>query len=107
MLEILSHVLVALGAGSLLIASIGVNRLPDFFTRSHAASKPDTLGLILTMLGLSVHEGLDLNTIKLLLIVVLVAIANPVATHALGRAAISNRQIPWLRGQSRPDRGTS
>lgn len=107
MLEILSHVLVALGAGSLLVASIGVNRLPDFFTRSHAASKPDTLGLILTMLGLSVREGLDLNTIKLLMIVALVAIANPVATHALGRAAILNKQIPWLRGEPRRDGGAS
>lgn len=107
MLEILSHVLIALGTFSLLVASIGVNRLPDFYTRSHAASKPDTLGLILTMLGLSVHEGIDLNTAKLLMIVVFVALANPAATHALGRAAMLNKQIPWLRGQARRGGGES
>ena len=103
MLELLSHVLIGLGALSLLIGSIGVNRLPDFYTRSHASGKPDTLGLILTMTGLSVHEGLDLITARLLLIVVLVAIAHPAATHSLGRAAIFNRQVPWLRS----DRGES
>ena len=101
MLELLSHVLIGLGALSVLIGSIGVNRLPDFYTRSHAAGKPDTLGLILTMVGLSVHEGLDLNTARLLLIVVLVAIANPAAAHALGRAAVFNQQVPWLRGDRR------
>lgn len=101
MLELLSHVLIGLGAVSLLIGSVGVNRLPDFYTRSHAAGKPDTLGLILTMTGLSFHQGIDLNTAKLLLIVVLVALANPAATHALGRAAVLTRQMPWLKGERR------
>lgn len=96
MLDFLSHVLIALGSASVLVGSIGVNRLPDFYTRSHASGKPDTLGLILVMTGLSFHDGFDLNTLKLLLIVALVALANPAATHALGRAAVANREIPWL-----------
>ena len=96
MLDVLSHALVALGAFSVLVGSIGVNRLPDFYTRSHASGKPDTLGLILVMTGLAFREGFDLNTIKLLLIVVLVALANPAATHALGRSAVTNRLMPWL-----------
>ena len=97
MLDILSHVLIALGTISVLVGSIGVNRLPDFFTRSHASGKPDTLGLMLVMTGLAFHEGVDLNTVKLLAIVVIVAVANPAATHAIGRAAILSRQVPWLR----------
>lgn len=97
MLDVLSHVLVALGSVSVLIGSIGVNRLPDFFTRSHASGKLDTLGLMLVMTGLAFREGIDLNTVKLLAVVVIVAVANPTATHALGRAAILNRQMPWLR----------
>ena len=96
MLEVVSHVLVALGALSVLVGSIGVNRLPDFYTRSHASGKPDTLGLILVMTGLAFHDGVDLNTLKLLLVVALVALANPAATHALGRSAVTNRLMPWL-----------
>lgn len=97
MLDVVSHVLIALGTLSVLVGSIGVNRLPDFFTRSHASGKPDTLGLMLVMTGLAFREGIDLNTVKLLAIVVIVAVANPAATHAIGRAAILGRQVPWLR----------
>ena len=97
MLEWISYVLIAVGTGTVLLGSVGVNRLPDFFTRSHASGKPDTLGLMLVMTGLAFYEGVDLNTVKLLLIVVLVAVANPAAAHALGRAAVLNREVPWLR----------
>jgi multisubunit Na+/H+ antiporter MnhG subunit len=52
---------------------------------------------MLVMTGLAFYDGVDLNTAKLLLIVVLVAVANPAAAHALGRAAVLNRETPWLR----------
>lgn len=97
MLEWISHVLIALGALALLVGSVGVIRLPDFFTRSHASSKPDTVGLILTMAGLALREGTDLNPAKLLTVVLLVAVAGPAATHALGRAAVLRNRVPWLR----------
>ncbi len=87
--------LMVLGASLFVIAAIGVNRLPDFYSRAHAATKPDTLGLICMLLGLAIYDGLDLNTLKMLLIVLFVFLANPVASHALGRAAIRNGLLPW------------
>jgi len=84
-----------LGAALFIIAAIGVNRLPDFYSRAHAATKPDTLGLICLLVGLAIYDGLDLNTLKMLLIVIFVFLANPVASHALGRAAIRNGLLPW------------
>lgn len=75
------------GAIFVLIGSIGVVRLPDFFTRTHASGKCDTLGLALVLIGLAIHEGGTLNTAKLLLIAVFIAIANPTATHAIARVA--------------------
>ncbi len=83
-----------LGTALLFIAAIGVNRLPDFYTRAHAATKPDTLGLISLMLGLAFYHGFDLSSVKMLLIVVFIALANPAATHALGKAAIHNGLLP-------------
>ena len=89
--------LVALGVVFVLIGSIGVIRLPDFYSRAHAATKPDTMGRILTMLGLAVRHGVSINSAKLLLIVIFVLIANPAAAHVLGRAAIRTGVQPWTR----------
>lgn len=80
-----------------LIGSIGIIRLPDFYARTHAASKLDTLALMLGMLGLVLLNGVDLNALKLLLIVVFAAIANPAAANALGRAAVRAGLEPWVR----------
>jgi multicomponent Na+:H+ antiporter subunit G len=51
---------------------------------------------MLCVLGLAVHEGFTLNTVKLLLILAFVALTNPVATHALTRAAIRAGLVPWF-----------
>lgn len=91
----MAKILMALGAALFVVAAVGVNRLPDFYTRAHAATKPDTLGLICLLLGLALYDGFDLNSVKMLLIVVFVFLANPVASHALGRAAIINGLLPW------------
>ncbi len=86
-LDILGSVFLIGGIIFVLIGSIGVIRFPDFFTRTHAAGKCDTLGLVLVLIGLGFHVEGTLNTIKLLLIAVFIAIANPTATHAIARAA--------------------
>ncbi len=84
------------GTMFLLLGSIGLIRLPDFYTRAHAATKPDTLGLILVLLGLAVRQGADLNSAKLILVTFIVAIANPAAAHALGRSALRARLEPGI-----------
>ena len=89
--------LVTLGVIFSVIGSIGVIRFPDFYSRAHAASKPDTLGLMLTVLGLAVIEGATLSSAKLVLIFAFVALGNPTATHALGRAALRSGVEPWSR----------
>jgi len=80
------------------IGSVGVLRLPDFYTRAHAAGKPDTLGVLLSVVGLALLHGVTtLVGIKLLLIATFVAIANPAAIHALSRAALRSGLVPWSR----------
>ena len=82
-----------------LIGSIGVLRLPDFYTRMHAASKLDTMSLGLCMVGLAVLQGPNLNAVKLLLIFLFASIANPAAANALGRSAVRAGLEPWSRNQ--------
>lgn len=92
-------VLVISGAFFMLVGSIGVIRLPDFYTRSHATSKTDTLGIALVLGGLAVYEGFTLSAIKLLIIIVFIALANPVGSHALARAAFFIGLKPWPRSR--------
>ena len=93
----IGEILILIGVIFALLGSVGMNRLPDFFTRAHAATKPDTIGLIFTMLGLAVLNGLDRTSGKLILIVIFVVIANPAAAHALGRSAMRSGLQPWVR----------
>jgi multicomponent Na+:H+ antiporter subunit G len=88
--------------GIFLFASgtLGLIRLPDFYCRMHATGKCDTLGALLALLGLAVYNGFNLVTLKIIFIVVFIFVANPTATHAIGRAALVNKVAPWTRGPS-------
>ena len=96
-LESLAILFLSVGSIFLLLGSIGVVRFPDFYSRTHAMSKPDTMGLILTLTGLALLNGWNFSSLKLILGVFIIAIANAAATHALARAALSNGLKPWTR----------
>ena len=94
--EWISVVLIVLGIGFMAIGSIGVIRLPDFYSRTHAASKTDTLGILLVIVGLMVLEGFTINMGKLSFVLLFVALANPIGSHALARAAMDSGLKPLL-----------
>ncbi len=96
-LHVIAAVIIALGAFFLLVGSIGLIRLPDFFARTHATGKSDTLGILLILFGLILTQGLSVNSAKLLIILVFVAMTNPTATNALSKAAFRFRLTPWFK----------
>ena len=96
-MSVLAVVLMVGGAFFLTVSCIGLIRLPDFYTRTHAVGKSETLGAILVLSGLAVYNGWTVSTIKLLLILVFVMIASPTATHAILRAALHSGLEPWTR----------
>ncbi len=87
------------GAGIVFIAitALGLARFPDFFSRAHVASKAETLGVALVLVGLIAHEGATLASAKLGLIIVFIAMTSPVGAHALTRAAVRSGVLPWRR----------
>lgn len=93
----LGILLLSAGSVFLLLGSVGIVRFPDFYTRTHAMSKPDTMGLMLTLTGLALLNGWNLDSLKLFLVVISVLLANPAMTHALGRAALKNGLAPWTK----------
>lgn len=98
-MSIITTVLLVLGLLFILLGVVGILRLPDFYTRLHAMGKCDTLGVTLVLLALAVYAGWSLSSAKLLLISVFIGLANPTATHALGRAALKSGLQPWSRDE--------
>ncbi len=76
--------------------TLGVLRLPDFYTRIHAAGMTDTLGAEMVLFGLIVQAGFSQMTLKLLLISFLLLITSPTATHAVANAAYRAGLKPML-----------
>lgn len=95
----IANILILAGLLLTAIATLGLLRLPDFYTRIHVVGKPDTLGGILLLAGMAIHAGFTFTTIKLALILVFFALGNPVASHVLTRAAMKSGLQPW-RNQS-------
>ena len=82
-----SWVCIVAGALLCIVGGIGMLRLPDLYTRVHAASVADTGGMLLILLGLLLQAGIGLVAIKLVLIIAFLLITSPTATHAMARAA--------------------
>ena len=105
--NVLSWFLLGTGSIVLVLSSFGVLRLPDYYSRIHAASVTDTLGAGLIVLGLAFQAGLSLATAKLLMIVLFLTITGPATTHALARAAKAHDlDLPPFREEA-PDGGRS
>ncbi|MCL5780897.1 MAG: monovalent cation/H(+) antiporter subunit G [Firmicutes bacterium] len=95
---IIAGVFLALGCFLMIVASIGVIRFPDFFSRMHAAGKADTMGQSCILIGLIIMAGFSLVSLKLFIIMLMIYIINPTATHFLARAAYMKGVKPWERG---------
>jgi len=93
---IASAILLLVGSVFTLIGSIGIVRMPDVFTRLHAAGITDTLGATGVLLGLALKAGFSLLLVKLLLMLVFLLLLNPTACHALARAALHGLRRPWM-----------
>ncbi len=99
---VVAIILILTGVFFLAVSALGLLRLPDFYARTHAVGKSETLGSILVLSGLAVYNGWELSTIKILLIVFFVLIVNPTATHAISRAALRSGLPPWTK-QKKPE----
>jgi multicomponent Na+:H+ antiporter subunit G len=85
--DIATAVLILSGALFCMIGGVGVLRVPDFYTRTHAASIPDTLGAGLILVGLMLQGGGWIVTVKLVFVLILLLLTGPTANHALVKAA--------------------
>ncbi|MGE0557726.1 MAG: monovalent cation/H(+) antiporter subunit G [Burkholderiales bacterium] len=96
LVDALSWACLLAGAVFCVIGALGMIRMPDFYTRVHAASVTDTAGVGLLLLGMMLQAGFTLVTVKLIIIGLLVFFTSPTATHALCKAALTRGLKPQL-----------
>ena len=103
-IDIIATALLIGGAFFMLTGALGLLRLPDFYTRLHATGKCDTLGEVLIIVGCMVYQGSQgqpFLIIKLFFLMLFIFLANPVATHAIMKAAYTTGVKPWKKGDER------
>lgn len=94
-LDVLSWISILLGLFFMLTGALGVLRMPDVYTRLHAAGMTDTMGAGFLILGMCYQTGLTLLTLRLLLVYAFLLFTSPIGTHALARAALSSGVEPY------------
>jgi len=98
-IDALSWVCLVGGGFFCVVGAVGMLRMPDFYTRMHAASVIETLGAGLILVGLMLQAGFTLVAVKLMIVGMLIFFASPTATHALARAAMARGLKPMLSGK--------
>lgn len=92
----LSWILLLAGSFFLIVGAIGLNRMPDVFSRLHATGVSDTVGAGFLFLGMMLQAGFTLVSVKLLFLILIFFFTSPVATHAVTRAALAVGVEPKL-----------
>jgi multicomponent Na+:H+ antiporter subunit G len=102
--DVASWVLILLGSFFVIVGALGLVRMPEIFTRMHAASVIDTAGVGLLILGMALQAGLSLVTLKLFFLLALFFFTGPVVTHALAQACLHEGIQPRLSEDRRKGR---
>ncbi len=95
-LDLASWILLAAGGLFCIVGAVGLHRMPDFYTRVHAASVTDTVGAGLVLIGLILQAGWTLVAAKLVIIGLLLFLGSPTAAHAIAKAALGRGLQPLL-----------
>lgn len=108
-LDALSWVAIVGGLFFMLTGTLGIIRMPDVYTRLHAAGMTDTMGAGLLLLGMAFHtiQGIAHGEssywfvlVRLVLVYAFLLFTSPIATHALARAGLAGGVEPWTNGAS-------
>ena len=94
--EILVSIFLLIGGFLSLVAATGVIRLPDTFTRMHAATKTGTVGVSAIVIGMMLHFSAITVTSRGILVIAFFLLTAPVAAHMIGRAAYRSGVSLWI-----------
>ncbi|MGC6485517.1 MAG: monovalent cation/H(+) antiporter subunit G [Candidatus Puniceispirillales bacterium] len=105
-IHMVAMVLIGLGGLALIVGAIGLVRLPDVYSRIHAAGIIDTAGVALMVLGMILLSPSWLITVKLVLIGIFIFFTSPISGHAIAQVARSSGIEPEARDTTKSDKGS-
>lgn len=91
---VIGNILIILSIIFISFGVFGIFRFKDFYPRILISSKVDTVGLLTMMAGIIVRSGFTFFSAKVLLIVLLFVITNPLSTHSIARSAYNGGHKP-------------
>ncbi len=100
--ELLASLFLTLGGFFVLVGGVGILRMPDLYTRMHAASVTETMGTLLMMVGLMILTGWTLASFKLFAILLFLLLTAPVASYAVANTALVAGVKPRLDNEGPP-----
>ena len=103
-LDVISWVLLSVGGAFVFIGGLGALRMPDLYTRMHAASVTDSIAPVLIIFGIILQAGLTLASVKLLAILIFLLLTGPTAANALASAALLAGTRPGQASSTAPER---
>lgn len=104
--DLASWAFILLGSFFMVVGALGLVRMPDVFTRMHAASVADTVGVGFLILGMGLQAGFSLITAKLIFLLALFLFTAPVVTHALAQACLQDGLKPRLSADRTAERAS-
>ncbi|MFN7038449.1 MAG: monovalent cation/H(+) antiporter subunit G [Alphaproteobacteria bacterium] len=84
---LISWFFLVLGGFFIITSAVGCLRLPDFYSRLHAAGIGDSCGVPMILLGIIIHNGFNQFSFKIFLLIIFLFITSPTACHALAKSA--------------------
>jgi multicomponent Na+:H+ antiporter subunit G len=99
--DIISWLLLTAGGFFVIVGGIGALRMPDLYTRMHAASVTDSIAPILIIAGIMLQAGVTLASVKLAAILLFLLLTGPTSSNALASAALlaGNKKIEKVEGK--------
>lgn len=94
--DLISCVLLLVGAFFAVVGGVGIVRMPEFYSRMHCAGVTDTLGAGFIIIGLVFQAGVSLVAFKLVVIMFFLQMTSPSSSHALARSAMTRGLAPVL-----------
>ncbi len=94
-LTILGYIFIVIGAIFLFLGGLGIVRLPDIYSRLQAGTKASTLGAMSLIFGVGLLQPEWL--VKSLIIIIFIALSNPLSSHALARGSYRHKIKPWTK----------
>lgn len=98
-MNVLSYFLIYTGLSAIVIGSFGIARLPDLYSRLQASGASDTVGVILTLLGLLLQEGFRPADSFLGLLIFFFFVTGPIVTHSIAKAGFLSNVEPHNKGE--------